>query len=233
MTMLGSASSKLNRYANASRSLPAMDMNSKIRILVADDHPVARAGVTAIISCQHDMVVVAEAANGQQAVEKFRKHLPDITLLDIRMPIMSGVEAAIKIRAEFPDARLIALTSYGGDEDVRRTLAAGVQAYLTKDVLGKELLKTIRTVNAGKTYLPEALAAALDASRNNPQLSGREIEVLELLARGLANKQIAHALSIAETTAKNHVKNILHKLRVQDRTQAATAAIQRGIIHLQ
>jgi two-component system NarL family response regulator len=207
-------------------------MNSKIRILVAEDHLIARIGVSALINCQPDMEVVAEAVNGQRAVERFRKYLPDITLLDMRMPIMSGLEAAIRIRAEFPSARLIALTSYGGDEDVRRALAAGVQAFLTKDVLRNELLKTIRTVNAGKTYLPEALAAALDANKNAPQLSEREIEVLELVARGLANKQIAYALKIAETTAKNHVKNILHKLGVQDRTQAATAAIQRGIIHL-
>ena len=207
-------------------------MKSKIRILVAEDHLVARVGVSALINCQSDMEVVAEAVNGQQAVERFRKYLPDITLLDMRMPIMSGLEAAIKIRAEFPYARLIVLTSYGGDEDIRRAMAAGVQAYLTKDVLRNELMKTIRTVNAGKTYLPEALAAALDANRNAPQLSEREIEVLELVARGLANKQIAYALNIAETTAKNHVKNILHKLGVQDRTQAATAAIQRGIIHL-
>ena len=213
--------------------LPSTGMNSKIRILVAEDHLVARVGVTAIINCQPDMAVVAEAVNGQQAVERFRKHLPDVTLLDIRMPVMSGLEAATKILAEFPDARLIALTSYSGAEDIRRTLAAGVRAFLTKDVLRNELLKTIRTVNAGKTYLPEALAAALDANRSAPQLSDREIEVLELVARGLPNKQIAYSLSIAETTAKNHVKNILHKLGVQDRTQAATTAIQRGIIHLQ
>jgi two-component system NarL family response regulator len=208
-------------------------MNSKIRILVAEDHLVARVGVSAIINCQPDMVVVAEAVNGKQAVERFRKHLPDIALMDMRMPIMSGLEAVMKIRAEFRDARLIALTSYAGDEDIRRALAAGVQAYLTKDVLGNELLKAIRAVNAGKTYLPEALAAALDANRNVAQLSEREIEVLELVAGGLANKQIAYALNIAETTARNHVKNILHKLGVHDRTLAATAAIQRGIIHLQ
>jgi two-component system NarL family response regulator len=207
-------------------------MNSKIRILVVEDHLIARVGVSALINCQPDMEVVAEAVNGQRAVERFRKYLPDITLLDMRMPIMSGLEAAIRIRAEFPSARLIALTSYGGHEDIRRALAAGVRAFLTKDVLRNELLKTIRTVNAGKTYLPEALAATLDANRNAPQLSEREIEVLQLVARGLANKQIAYALNIAETTAKNHVKNILHKLGVQDRTQAATAAIQRGIIHL-
>jgi two-component system, NarL family, response regulator len=208
-------------------------MNSKIRILVAEDHLVARVGVSAIINCQPDMVVVAEAVDGKQAVERFRKHLPDVTLMDMRMPIMSGLEAVIKIRAEFPDAKMIVLTSYAGDEDIRRALAAGVQAYLTKDVLGNELLKTIRTVNAGKTYLPEALAAALDANRHAAQLSEREVEVLGLVARGLANKQIAYALNIAETTARNHVKNILQKLGVHDRTLAATAAIQRGIIHLQ
>jgi DNA-binding NarL/FixJ family response regulator len=207
-------------------------MNAKIRILVAEDHLVARVGVSAILNRQPDMIVVAEAANGRQAVERFRKYLPDITLLDIRMPLMSGVEAATIIRSEFPNARLIALTSYGGDEDIRRALAAGVQAYLTKDVLRNELLKTIRTVYAGKSYLPAALAAALEAQSDASALSEREIEVLELVARGLANKQIAYALNIAETTAKNHVKNILHKLGVQDRTQAATTAIQRGIIHL-
>src|ERR1039457_3199724 len=207
-------------------------MSEKIRILVAEDHLVARVGVTTIVNMQDDMTVVAEAANGHQAVEMFRLDQPAVTLLDLRMPGMGGVEAAIMIRSEFPGARMIALTTYGGDEDVRRTLAAGVQAYLTKDVLRNELLKTIRTVNAGKTYLPEALAAALDVNRNAPQLSEREIEVLKLVARGLANKQIAHSLSIAETTAKIHVKNILHKLGVQDRTQATTAAIQRGIIHL-
>ena len=204
-------------------------MKTKIRILVAEDQLIARVGVSVIINCQPDMAVVAEAVNGQQAVQKFRKHLPNMAPLDMRMPIMSGLEAAIKIRAEFPDARLIALTDYGGAEDIRRTLAAGVLAYLIKDVLRNELLRTIRTVNAGRTYLPEALAAALDVNRNAPQLSNREIEVLELVARGLANKQIAHSLKIAVTTAKNHVRNILHKLEVHDRTQAATVAIQRGI----
>lgn len=208
-------------------------MNSKIRILVAEDHLVARVGVSAIINCQPDMVVVAEAVDGKQAVERFRKHLPDVTLMDMRMPIMSGLEAVIKIRAEFRDAKMIVLTSYAGDEDIRRALAAGVQAYLTKDVLGNELLKTIRTVHAGKTYLPEALAAALDANRNAASLSEREVEVLGLVARGLANKQIAYALNIAETTARNHVKNILQKLGVHDRTLATTAALRRGIIHLQ
>ncbi len=207
-------------------------MSESIRILVAEDHLVARVGVTTIVNMQPDMTVVAEAANGQQAVELYRKHLPDVTLLDMRMPGMSGLEAAAAIRKEFPTARMVALTTYGGDEDIRRALAAGVQAYLTKDVLHDELLKAIRAVHAGQTYLPAAVAAALAAQMPRPDLSAREIQVLELIVRGLANKQIAYSLSIAEHTVKNHVKNILSKLGVQDRTQAATAAIQRGIIHL-
>jgi DNA-binding NarL/FixJ family response regulator len=148
------------------------------------------------------------------------------------MPLLSGVEVAIAIRSELPDARLIALTSYGGDEDIRRTLAAGVRAYLTKDVLRKELLHTIRTVHGGGTYLPPSLAASMEAQSDSPTLSQREIEVLELVARGLSNKQIAYALEITETTAKNHVQHILQKLGAQDRTRATTVAIQRGIIHL-
>jgi len=207
-------------------------MSEPIRILVAEDHLVARVGVSTIVNMQPDMKVVAEASNGQQAVEMYRKHLPDVTLLDLRMPGMSGVEAASAIRKEFPDAHMIALTTYGGDEDIRRALAAGVQAYLTKDVLHDELLKAIRAVYAGQTYLPAAVAAALAAQLPRPDLSAREIQVLELIVRGLANKQIAYSLSIAEHTVKNHVKNILSKLGAQDRTQAATAAIQRGIIHL-
>ena len=203
-----------------------------IRILVAEDHLVARVGVTTIVNMQPDMQVVAEASNGQQAVELYRKHLPDVTLLDLRMPGMGGVEAARAIRAEFPNAHMIALTTYGGDEDIRRALAAGVQAYLTKDVLHDELLKAIRAVHTGQTYLPAAVAAALAAQMPRPDLSAREVQVLELIVRGLANKQIAYALNIAEHTVKNHVKNILSKLSVQDRTQAATVAIQRGIIHL-
>jgi two-component system NarL family response regulator len=207
-------------------------MNDKIRILVAEDHLVARVGVSTIVNMQPDMTVVAEASNGQQAVELFRKHRPDVTLLDLRMPGMGGVEAATAIRAEFPAARMIALTTYGGDEDIRRALAAGVLAYLTKDVLHDELLKAIRAVHEGHTYLPAAVAAALAAQLPRPDLSAREVQVLELIVRGLANKQIAYTLNIAEHTVKNHVKNILSKLGAQDRTQAATAAIQRGIIHL-
>jgi len=207
-------------------------MSDPIRILVAEDHLVARVGVSTIVNMQPDMTVVAEASNGQQAVELYKKHLPDVTLLDLRMPVMSGVEAATAISREYPKARMIALTTYGGDEDIRRALAAGVQAYLTKDVLHDELLKAIRAVHAGQTYLPAAVAAALAAQIPRPDLSAREVQVLELIVQGLANKQIAYSLSIAEHTVKNHVKSILSKLGVQDRTQAATVAIQRGIIHL-
>lgn len=202
-------------------------MTSKIRILVAEDHLIARVGVIAIINMQNDMMVVAEAVNGQQALDLFRKHLPDVTLLDMRMPMMSGVDSAVAIRAEYPSARIIALTTYGGEGDIRRALSAGMQAYLTKDVLHEELLKTIRAVHAGQCYLPK-LAAQLPMM----QLSAREIQVLQLIVSGLANKQIAHTLKIADATAKNHVQHILNKLGVQDRTQAATAAIQRGIIAL-
>jgi DNA-binding NarL/FixJ family response regulator len=203
-----------------------------IRILVAEDHLIARVGVSTIVNLQPDMTVVAEAANGQQAIDLYRTHLPDVTLLDLRMPIMSGIEAATAIRREHPRARLIALTTYGGDEDIRRALHAGVQAYLMKDILHDELLKAIRAVHEGQTYLPATVAAALAAQMPRPDLSAREVQVLELIVAGLANKQIAYTLNIAEYTVKNHVKNILDKLGVQDRTQAATVAIQRGIVHL-
>lgn len=209
-----------------------MNGAKRIRILIAEDHLIARVGVTTIVNMQPDMTVVAEAASGQQAVELYRKHLPDVTLLDLRMPVMSGVEAAIAIRREYPEARLIALTTYGGDEDIRRALQAGVQAYLTKDVLHDELLKAIRAVHAGETYIPPSVAATLAAQLPGSVLTAREMEVLSLIVGGFPNKQIAYKLNIAEHTVKNHVKNILAKLGVADRTQAATAAIQRGIIHL-
>jgi two-component system, NarL family, response regulator len=203
-----------------------------IRILVAEDHLIARVGVSTIVNLQPDMTIVAEAANGQQAIEMYRQHLPDVTLLDLRMPIMSGIDAAAAIHREYPRARLIALTTYGGDEDIRRALHAGVQAYLMKDILHDELLKAIRAVHEGHTYLPATVAAAIAAQMPRPDLSARELQVLQLIVAGLANKQIAYTLNIAEYTVKNHVKNILDKLAVQDRTQAATVAIQRGIVHL-
>ncbi len=209
-----------------------MSDSKPIRILIAEDHLIARVGVTTIVNMQPDMTVVAEASTGQQAVDLFAKHLPDVALLDLRMPGLSGFDAAAAIRSRYAHARMIALSTYGGDEDIRRALDAGVQAYLTKDVLHDELLAAIRTVHAGGRYLPPAVAAALAAQFPRPVLSTREKEVLSLIVQGMGNKQIAFALNIAEYTVKNHVKSILSKLDVQDRTQAATAAIQRGIIHL-
>lgn len=204
-----------------------------IRILIAEDHLIARAGVGAIVNAQPDMTVVAEATNGQQAVALHREHRPDVVLMDMRMPVMTGFEAVAAIRADFPNARIVALSTFGGDEDIRRALLAGVQAYLTKDVLHDELIEAIRAVHAGQRYLPGPVAAALAAQLPRPDLSARELDVLRLIVQGLSNKQIAYTLGIAEHTVKNHVKNILSKLGVDDRTQAATAAIQRGIIHLQ
>jgi DNA-binding NarL/FixJ family response regulator len=204
----------------------------KIRIMVVDDHLVARAGLSTIINVQPDMEVVAEAINGQEAIEMFRKHLPDVILLDMNMPLMSGTEAANILRVEYPDIRMIALTTFGGDEDIRRALASGVRAYLTKDVMHDELVKAIRLVHAGKSYLPASISATLAAQPGGHDLSEREIEVLRLIVRGYANKQIAYALGIAVPTAKHHVSHVLNKLGVEDRMQAMAAAIQRGIIHL-
>jgi two-component system NarL family response regulator len=197
--------------------------------LVADDHLVARIGVSTIINTQPDMTVVGQAADGEEAVLLFQTLRPDVTVLDLRMPNMSGVAAALAIREVDPDARMIVLTTYGGEEDIRRAMAAGVKAYLTKDVRHDELLATIRAVHEGSNHLPSCFADLADSS---PALSARELQVLELIVQGLANKQIAYTLNIAEHTVKNHVKHILSKLGVHDRTQAVTAAIQRGIVHL-
>lgn len=206
-------------------------MSNKIRVLIADDHVVARMGVVAIVNAQRDMTVVASASGGSEAVTMYRQYVPDVALLDMRMPFLSGVEAAHTIRGEFPEARMIALTTYGGDEDVRRALGAGVKAYLTKDVPQEELLKVIRLVNAGQEYVMASLTPLITA-RNRPDLTPREIQVLELIVRGYVNKQIAYSLHLSQYTVANHVKTILKKLEVQDRTQAATEAIRRGIIHL-
>ncbi len=209
-----------------------MTEGRSIRILIAEDHLIARVGVGAIVNAQSDMAVVAEATNGQQAVTLYREHRPDVVLMDMRMPMMTGFNAANAIRSEFPGARIVALSTYGGDEDIHRAFLAGVQAYLTKDVLHDELIQAIRAVHSGQKYLPAPIAAALAAQLPRPDLSSRELEVLNLIVQGLSNKQIAYSLGIAEHTVKNHVKSILSKLGVDDRTQAATAAIQRGIIHL-
>lgn len=206
-----------------------MKDSARIRVLVADDHLVARIGVTTIINMQRDMTVVAQAADGEEAVQMYKVFRPDVSLFDLRMPKLSGVAAAAAIREYDPDARIVVLTTYGGEEDVRRALSAGVRAYLTKDVLHDELLDTIRAAHTGETSARPEFAAIAEG---HPALSARELQVLELIVEGLANKQIAYTLDIAEHTVKNHVKHILSKLDVHDRTQAVTVAIQRGIVHL-
>ncbi len=201
-----------------------------IRILIAEYHLIARTGLRAIIAAQPDMIVVAEANNGEQAVLLTRQHRPDVVLMDMRMPVMDGFEALAALRKEFPTARVAALSTFGGDEDIRRAMRAGAKAYLTKDVLPDELIGAIRAIYSGERYLPASVLATLAA--DVPRLSARELEVLRLVAQGHSNKSIAHELNIAEDTAKNHVKSILKKLEADDRTQAATEAIQRGIIHI-
>ena len=203
-----------------------------IRILTVDDHPLLREGIAALVASQPDMKVVGEASNGLEALEKFRKHRPDVTLMDLVMPEMKGVDAIIAIRAEFPEARIVVLTTYKGDVQVLRALKAGARGYLLKGLLRKELLETVRAVHAGRKCIPPEVAAQLADHAGDEVLSAREIEVLRLIAGGNANKQIADQLSITEETVKGHVKNILAKLSANDRTHAVTISLKRGIIEL-
>jgi len=186
-----------------------------------------------MIAAEPGMEIVAEAENGRQAVELFRKHLPDITLMDLRMPVMGGVEATAQIRKEFPKSRIIVLTTYDGDEDIYRALQAGAQAYLLKDMYCDEILEAITAVHSGMRRIPTAIAARLAERIVGQELTVRELEVLRLVAAGNSNKQIAAILSISEPTVKGHVSNILTKMGVGDRTQAVTLAIQKGLIHLE
>jgi len=203
-----------------------------IRILSVDDHPLLREGVAALLASQPDMTLVAEASNGREAIEQFRKHRPDVTLMDLQMPEMNGVDAMIAICTEFPASRIIVLTTYTGDVQVLRALKAGARAYLLKGLLRKELLETIRLVHAGqKRILPE-VASELAEHATDDALSAREIEVLRLVSGGNANKEIAAQLSITEETVKGHVKNILAKLDANDRTHAVTIGLKRGIFDL-
>jgi DNA-binding NarL/FixJ family response regulator len=211
-----------------------MEMNSSstIRILVIDDHQVVRQGLAALLNTEPHLTVVAEGADGRQAVELFRQHQPDVTLMDLRMPTMGGVEATKTIRQEFPQARIIVLTTYDGDEDIYRALQAGAQSYLLKGVSFEELTEAIRTVHAGQRRIPAAVAERLAERMTGEALTSREVEVLEQIVRGKSNKEIAQALVISEATVKSHINSLLSKLGVADRTQAATTALQRGIVHL-
>jgi len=207
------------------------DVNT-IRILAVDDHPVLRQGIASILADQLDMILIAEAANGLEAIHQFRAHRPDITLMDLQMPEMSGLDAIVAIRAEFPEARIIVLTTYSGDVQVLRALKVGAWAYLLKNSLHKELLDTIRTVHAGKKALsPEACYQVAEHATDDT-LTPAEINVLRLIAAGNANKQIAAQLSITEETVKGRVKSILSKLGANDRTHAAMIALKRGIIEI-
>jgi DNA-binding NarL/FixJ family response regulator len=203
-----------------------------IRILVVDDHLVVRMGLRSMIDAQSDLTVVAEAANGKEAVEQFRKHHPDIVLMDLRMQEMGGVEATSAIRADFPDARIIVLTTYDGDENIYRALQAGARAYLLKDIPGAQFTESVRAVHNGQYCISPAVAARLAQRLPQSELSTRELEVLRLIVEGMSNKEIASNLSITESTVKNHINSILAKLKVKDRTQAATSALRRGILTL-
>jgi DNA-binding NarL/FixJ family response regulator len=203
-----------------------------IRILIVDDHPILREGVVAVVANEDDMKVIAEAGNGIEALELFRKHAPDITLMDLQMPGLNGLEAIRAIRNEAPQARIIVLTTYSGDMQAVRALKAGASGYLLKSTLRNDLIDTIRLVHAGRRRVPPEIAAEIAEHVADQGLSEREIEILAEVARGGANKEIARLLSISAGTVNAHVKNILQKLHAKDRTQAVTIAIKRGIIEI-
>jgi DNA-binding NarL/FixJ family response regulator len=203
-----------------------------IRVLTVDDHALLREGIATLVNAESDMRIVAEAANGQQAIEQFRLQRPDVTLMDLQMPGLNGIEAIISIRSEFSDARIIVLTTYTGDVQVLRALKAGARAYVLKGHVHRELLETIRAVHAGEKRIPPEVAAALADHAADDDLTAREIDVLRLVASGNANKVIADRLSITEETVKSHVTNILSKLGANDRTHAVTIGLKRGIIEL-
>jgi len=203
-----------------------------IRILTVDDHPLLRKGIAALVNAEPDMKLVAEASNGQEAIESFRVHRPDVTLMDIQMPSFSGIEAITRIQSEFPDARIIVLTTYTGDTQVVKALRAGARAYILKGHVHRELLETIRAVHAGQKRIPPDIAAELAEHAADDELTQREIDVLRLIGAGNSNKLIADQLSIGEATFKRHVTNILSKLGANDRAHAVTIGLKRGIIEL-
>ncbi len=210
-----------------------MNEDSKqIRILAVDDHPILRQGIAGLIADESDMTLVAEAANGREAIQQFRAHRPDVTLMDLQMPEMNGLDAMIAIRGEFPDARIIVLTTYTGDVQARRALQAGARAYLLKNSLHKELLNTIRAVHAGRKNLSPEVSFELAEHGAEDTLSPLEVRVLGLIAQGNSNKEIAALLSVTEDSVKGHVRNILSKLGANDRTHAAMIGVKRGIIEL-
>jgi len=209
-----------------------MAAGNQIRILTVDDHPVLREGIAAILASEPDMVLIAEAGNGREAIEQFRTHRPDITLMDLQMPLMSGGEAIVAIRKEFPDARIIVLTTYSGDVQADRAFKAGAYGYLLKNMLRKELVETIRTVHGGRKKIPPEIAVEMAEHHADDALTEREIDVLRQVASGNANKIIADNLQISEETVKAHMRKILSKLGANDRTHAVAIALKRGIIEI-
>ena len=205
---------------------------SRMRILVVDDHPLLREGVTALVSSQSDMIIVAQASNGREAIQQFRAHHPDVTLMDLQLPEMNGLDALIAIRGEFPEARIIVLTTYAGDTQILRAVKAGARAYLLKNTLNRELLDTIRAVHAGKKYISPEASYKLAEHSSEDALTPAEVRVLRSIADGNSNKEIAAQLSISEVTVKSQVRNILSKLGAKDRTQAAMIGLRRGIIDI-
>jgi two-component system NarL family response regulator len=204
-----------------------------IRVLVVEDHNVVRQGLVALLNVVEGLAVVGEAADGVEAITQFRKHQPDIALIDLRLPRMSGVDVIERIRMETPQARFIVLTTYDGDEDIYRALKAGAKAYLLKGMTSEELVAAIRAVHAGKSHIPPAIAERLAERMGAQELTRREFEVLEHIVQGRSNKEIAAELEVSEATVKTHINSLLGKLGVTDRTQAATAAIQRGMVPLE
>lgn len=207
-------------------------MTDSIRILIVDDHHIVRQGLAALLKTVPGFAVAAEASDGEQAVELYRKHRPDVTLMDLRLPKLNGVAAIERIRSEFPAARVIVLTTFDGDEDIYRAMQAGARGYLLKGMDLTELTEAIRTVHAGKSRIPSRVAEKLAERMGSSSLTARELEVLHLIVAGKSNREIGTALFISEATVKTHVNSLLSKLGVEDRTQAATTALQRGIVHL-
>ncbi len=205
---------------------------ARTRVLIADDHPVVRTGLAAVLGQQPDLELVAEAENGERAVLLYREHRPHVCLMDLRMPVMDGVEAIRTITTEFPSARILALTTYEGDADIRRALEAGAFGYLLKDMLLTEVINAVRAVRRGERVIPVPVAARLAEFPDRSDLTERELEVLQLVARGLSNKEVARVIGRTDETVKIHLKNMFAKLNVADRTEAVTVAITRGLIHL-
>lgn len=219
-------------YTVETRTESGSDAREVIRVLCVDDHPIVRKGIASLLANEPDLKLVGEAAGGREAVDRYRATLPDVTLMDLRLPDFDGVTATRMLREEFPEARIIALTSYDGDQEIYRALEAGARGYLLKEMVHTDLLRAIRMVYSGKRLIPPEVSARLAEYFPQIVLTEREVEVLSFVARGMANKDIAHRLGTASGTVKMHVQNILSKLGASDRTHAVTIALERGILHL-